>query len=42
MCVKLVAACSLAKGFQVKPVAVDAKEVCVGCWQWLSADYQKD
>ena len=41
---KLVAACSSAKGFQVEFVAVDASEVSLGCWLgalWLSADYPK-
>ena len=32
VCVKLVAACSSAKGFQVETVAVDVREVCLGCW----------
>ena len=32
VCVKLVAACSSAKRFQVESVAVDARVVCLGCW----------
>ena len=28
----LVAACSSVKGFLVESVAVDAREVCLGCW----------
>ena len=29
---KLAAACSSAKGFQVESVAVDVREVCLGYW----------
>ena len=29
---KLTAACSSAKGFQVKSVTVNVREVCLGCW----------
>ena len=31
VCVKLAAACSSAKGFQVESVAVDVREVCLDC-----------
>ena len=44
MCVKLAAACSSAKWFQVESVAVDVRGVCLGCWLialCLSADYPK-
>ena len=29
---KLAAACSSVKGFQVESVIVDVREVCPGCW----------